>query len=707
MENKRAPVEIGTGAHPLFLNRELSWVEFNRRVLEEVSDTRHPLLERVKFLSIFSSNFDEFVMIRVAGLRRQSRGGVLEAPPDGMTPSEQLAAIRQSTGALMDEAHACWTDDILPALNREGIFIRRCDDLLPEERDACRRIFEEQIFPVLTPMALDAGHPFPHISNLSLNLGVVLHRDGENHLFSRVKVPVETLSRLVRIPPDAVGASGGHAPGKEYHFVFLEDLIAANIGLLFPGENEITTYPFCVTRDADFEIEEDEASDLLTAVERNVVNRRIGRVVRLEMRASTPGWVQTVLATHMQVPPEDLYLLCDPLRASDLSELCSIDRPDLRDRPFMPSVPPFFEDGADMFAVIRSRDVMLYHPYESFTPFITFLRQAATDPDVLAIKLTLYRIGENSPIIDTLIDARNAGKQVSVVVELKARFDEKNNIIWARALEEAGVHVVYGIVGLKVHAKMCMVVRREKGKIRTYVHLGSGNYNGVTARIYTDIGYFTSDPAIAADVRDLFNALTGPPGLREYRRLLVSYGKHSPLKEAVIRLIEEEIAFHERDGDGHICIKINQLSDKDCISALYRASAAGVKVTLQVRGLCSLVPGIPGVSETITNTSIVGRFLEHARIYYFHHGGEEIVLSGSADLMPRNLDRRVEVLYPVTGQEMKERFLALFRVHCADTANTRIQGPDGLYQRAEAGDAPPCDAQQWMVDHRGEWNLSG
>lgn len=707
MEERAISDSTENTSHPLFLNRELSWVEFNRRVLEEAWDTRHPLLERVKFLSIFSSNFDEFVMIRLAGLRRQTRGGVLEAPPDGMTPSEQLAAIRQSTGALMDEAHACWMNHLLPALNREGIYIRRCDDLQPPERAACETIFEEQIFPVLTPMALDAGHPFPHISNLSLNLAVVLHRDGDNHLFSRVKVPVETLSRLIRIPPEAVGVTGGHAAEKEYHFVFLEDLIATNIRMLFPGEEKITTYPFSVTRDADFEIEEDEASDLLTAVERNVVNRRVGRVVRLEMRASTPGWVQTVLASHMKIPPEDLYSLRDPLRASDLAELCSIDRPDLKDKPFMPSVPPFFADGADMFQVIRSRDVMLYHPYESFTPFITFLRQAAADPDVLAIKLTLYRIGEDSPIIETLIDARNSGKQVSVVVELKARFDEKNNIIWARALEEAGVHVVYGIVGLKVHAKMCMVVRREKGKIRTYVHLGSGNYNGVTARIYTDIGYFTSDYDIAADVRDLFNALTGPPGIRQYRSLFVSYGKDSPLKSAIICLIEEEIVFHETNGDGKIVIKINQLSDPDCISALYRASAAGVKITLQVRGLCSLVPGIPGVSENITNTSLVGRFLEHARIYYFHHGGEEIVLSGSADLMPRNLIRRVELLYPVTRPEMKERFITLLRIHCADTVNAREQGSDGMFARVTSVTGSPCDAQQWMVDHRGEWNVLG
>ncbi|MDE4908548.1 polyphosphate kinase 1 [Methanogenium marinum] len=707
MEERAISDGTENNSHRLFFNRELSWVEFNRRVLEEAWDNRHPLLERVKFLSIFSSNFDEFVMIRVAGLRRQTRGGVLEAPPDGMTPSEQLAAIRTSTGALMDEAHACWTDDLLPGLNQEGIFIRSCDDLRPEEAAVLSTIFEEQIFPVLTPMALDAGHPFPRISNLSLNLAVVLHRDGENHIFSRVKVPVETLSRLIRIPPGAVADSGNPDAGKEYHFVFLEDLIAANIRLLFPEEDAITTYPFSVTRDADFEIEVDEASDLLTAIERNVVNRRVGRVVRLEMRESTPSWVRTVLASHMNVPSEDLYSLCDPLRASDLSELCSIDRPDLKDKPFMPSVPSFFEDGADMFQVIRSRDVMLCHPYESFTPVITFLRQAAADPDVLAIKLTLYRIGEDSPIIDTLIDARNAGKQVSVVVELKARFDEKNNIIWARALEEAGVHVVYGIVGLKVHVKMCMIVRREKGKIRTYVHLGSGNYNSATARIYTDIGYFTSDPDIASDVRDLFNALTGPPGIRQYRSLLVSFGKNSTMKEAIIDLIDEEIACHEMSGNGHIIIKINQLSDPDCISALYRASAAGVKVTLQVRGLCSLVPGVPGVSENIMNSSIVGRFLEHSRIYYFHQGGKDIVLSGSADLMPRNLERRVEVLYPVTRPEMKDRFLSILRVHCSDTENARMQGTDGLYVRMKSEKNSPCDAQQWMVDHRGEWNVSG
>ena len=691
----------------LYINRELSWIQFNRRVLEEARDERHPLLERVKFLAIFAGNLDEFMMIRIPGLRRQKAKGVLEAPPDGMTPSEQLAAIRQELTPALEEEGRCWNDDILPKLNNCGIHIHRFADLDELSREEMRRFFEEKIFPVLTPMAFDFGHPFPFVSNLSLNLGVIINDAQQGRRFSRLKVPLDILPRLVRVPARGEGGAG-LSRASEYHFIFLEDLLASNLDLLYPGLDIAAAYTFRITRDADIEIEEDEASDLLTAIEEGVELRRVGPVSRLEVEGSMPGWVREMLVARFRLPASQIYSPSGPIGMADLMELTLIDRPDLKDQPFLPSFPPGLSPGEDVFRATRHRDILLCHPYDSFNPVIAFIRQAARDPSVLAIKQTLYRVGLNSPVVEALMEARMAGKQVAVLVELKARFDEENNILWARALEHSGVHVIYGLTGLKVHAKMCMVVRREDDALVTYIHMGTGNYNAQTARIYTDFGLFTRDPGIGADVADLFNALTGHSRKTDYRKLLVSHGKAGTMRSEIVRHIDHENARQKEHGDGYIAMKMNALVDRECIQALYRASQAGVKVDLQVRGICCLRPGIAGISENITVTSILGRFLEHSRLYYFRDGGRDILFSGSADLMPRNLERRVEILFPVEDPKIKEAMLEILRVHLGDTVKARRLLPDGSYERIMP---PPgeegLDAQAWMLANRGRWHGEG
>jgi polyphosphate kinase len=692
----------------LYINRELGWLQFNRRVLEEALDERHPLLERVKFLSIFSSNLDEFFMIRVSGLRRQVEARTLKTPPDGMTPVEQLAAIRRELLSELSRQSDCWHFDLLPKLRQAGIEVLNYDDLKSKQRKLLRRYFEQEIFPVLTPLAFDPGHPFPHISNLSMNLAVVINDPIHGELFARLKVP-DTFPRLLRIPSEEKADEYerlGLTEVKSNSFVWLEQVVAANLDMLFPGLDIAATYPFRVTRDADQEIEEDEAADLLATIEESVRMRRFGLAVRLEVDNDMPDRVRDVLTTNLGLAPYQVYTGDDPLGKADLLELAGIDRPDLRDRPFQPAVPPPLATGESIFSVIRRRNILLYHPYDSFTPVVDFIREAARDPDVLAIKQTLYRVGPNSPVVNALMKARENGKQVAVLVELKARFDEENNIVWARALERAGVHVVYGLVGLKTHAKMCLVVRRERDGIIRYVHMGTGNYNGVTARIYTDMGYFTSDPVIAADVSRLFNALTGYSREDEYRKLLVAPGM---MRQQILDRIEREIERHRQHGDGYLAFKMNALVDKPCIQALYRASQAGVKVDLQVRGICCLRPGVPGVSENITVSSIVGRFLEHPRIYYFRNGGQEEVLLGSADLMPRNLDNRVENLFPVDDPHLLDALRdQILGVHLEDNVQARRMLPDGSYERVQPRDGEPeLNSQLWMVEHRGVWHNGG
>ncbi len=700
----RTAATIDLNDSSLYLNRELTWLQFNWRVLEEALDETHPLLERVKFLSIFSNNLDEFFMIRVSGLREQLDRSVVEAPPDGMSPSEQLAAIRRELEPMLDRKNDCWLNDLLPKLRANDICVMRYGELQDKQRQLIRDYFEKEMFPALTPLAFDQGHPFPHISNLSHNLAVVVNDPGHGERFARLKVP-GNFERLIRIPnEDSAGSLSGLRLGDERatNFVWVEDVVAANLDILFPGLDIKAAYPFRVTRDADIEIEEDEAADLLDAIETGVGLRYFGKAVRLEVDVAMPDRVRNILVENMELQPYQVYTVDGPLGLADLMELMRVERPDLKDPPFVPTIPQVLTTGEDIFSVLRRRNILLYHPYDSFSPVVDFIRAAARDHNVLAIKQTLYRVGKNAPVVRALMEARENGKQVAVLVELKARFDEENNIVWARALERAGVHVVYGLVGLKTHGKLTMVVRREPNGIVRYVHMSTGNYNAVTARVYTDYGYFTADPEIGADVSDLFNALTGYSLKTTYNKLLVAPGA---MRQGILDRIYREIEQHKLHGNGYVAFKMNQLVDKACIRALYEASQAGVKIDLQVRGICCLRPGIAGVSENIRVTSIVGRFLEHVRVYYFRNGGDEEFYLGSADLMPRNLDRRVEQLFPVEDAGMKEALWQLLSIQLRDNVKMRQMLPDGSYERVKPLPGEEInDSQQWLVDHRGFWN---
>ena len=684
----------------LYLNRELSWLQFNARVLEEAEDHGNPLLERVKFLSIFSSNLDEFFMIRVSGLREQLSGGVLEGPPDGMTTSEQLAAVRQESLRQLARFSDCWQNDLLPKLNARDVYVLRYHQLQPKQQQLLRGYFSKEIFPALTPLAFDPSHPFPHISNLSLNLAVEGKDPERGECFARVKIP-DIFPRLVRIPnEDMVSETDpfGLPDSGANNFVWIEDVVAANLDLLFPGITILAAYLFRVTRDADFEIEEDEAADLLASIEEQVDNRHFGSVIRLEIDQATPDHIRDILIRNLSLAPYQVYAQDLPLGLSSLMELTRIDRPDLKYPPFVPEIPDFLNKKESLFSVIRRGDVVLYHPYDSFTPVVDFVREAASDPHVLAIKQTLYRVGANSPIVEALMEARVNGKQVAVLLELKARFDEENNIEWARKLEDEGIHVVYGVLGLKTHAKMCLVIRRDEDSIRRYVHLGTGNYNPVTSRMYTDLSFLTCDPTTGADVADLFNSLTGYSRKHSYAKLLVA---PQLMREQILERIEREMQRHRDNGDGYLAFKMNALVDTQCIQALYRASKAGVTIDLQIRGVCGLRPGIPGISETITVTSVVGRFLEHARLYYFRNGGQEELFLGSADLMPRNLDRRVELLFPIESPQLRRVLVEdLMHVALHDNVKARTLLPNGEYTRLQpAPERAILNSQDWFLEN--------
>lgn len=682
-----------------FINRELSWVEFNRHVLEEARNPGHPLLERVKFASIFSNNLDEFFMIRVSGLQRQVVSGARVLPPDGMTPRQQLDALHQALTPMLAELGMCWQDELVPELAKAGIRIHPGDLLSPGEKDALRGYFIREVFPVLTPLAFDASHPFPFISNLSLNLAILLRDPSakKTESFARLKIPVGLFSRVVPVPGRPT------APDGTMHLIFLEDLIEAHLDLLFPGFSVVASYPFRITRDADLEITEDEAHDLLTAVEERVEMRREGSPCRIEVQRDMPERILLMLGKNLGIPPALFFRVPSPIGMADLMELHALERPDLKDTPFALFVEEELSPEQELFRAIRQRDRFLYHPYDSFSPLVSFLVSAARDPDVLAIKMTLYRVGPDSPVVAALMDARMRGKDVTALIELKARFDEENNIGWARALEHAGVHVVYGLPGLKVHAKLCMVVRREKDGLIRYLHLGTGNYNAASSRVYTDIGIFTADPDIGNDAADLFNSLTGCSRVCQYRKLLVA---PVSIRAGILDRIDREIARHRANGDGYLMFKMNALVDRECILALYRASRAGVRIDLQVRGICCLRPGIPGLSDTINVTTIVGRFLEHARIYYFHNGGTPEIFLGSADLMPRNLDRRVEVLFPVEDPEIRAALTrTIIPVQLADTVKARNLLPDGSYQPVAPPEGEqPFSAQDWFIANRGSWH---
>jgi len=666
----------------LYVNRELSLLEFQRRVLEEARDATNPLLERIKFLSILGSNLDEFFMVRVAGLKNQVDAGIAEAGPDGLTPAQQLEAIRHYFIQLWADAHAC-LGDVLRQLEERGIRLLGYGELNAAQKELADTYFEETIYPVLTPLAVDPSRPFPHISNLSLNLSVLIRgTDGEQH-FARLKVP-DTLPQLIPL-------QRARKAGSPVAFVWLEELIQANLNSLFPGMEVLASHPFHVTRDADSAIQELEGGDLLELVEEGVRQRRFGAVIRLKVNARMPEGLVEILTQNLELDESDIYRVEGPLALSRIRHLASLDRPELKDAPFVPRPLVGKPDDEDIFTQIRRHDVLLHHPFDSFQPVVDYLRAAARDPNVLAIKMTLYRVGRNSPVVEALLEAMEHGKQVAVLVELKARFDEESNIEWARALEREGVHVVYGLVGLKIHAKVCLVVRREGDVIRRYVHLSTGNYNAISAYLYTDLGLFTADPDIGADASDLFNYLTGYSAKADYRKLLVA---PINLRKNFEGLIAREIE-HARAGlPARLIFKANSLADSRITRLLYTASQAGVQVDLLARGICVLRPGVPGVSENIRVRSIVGRFLEHSRIFYFHNAGDEEIYLGSADLMPRNINRRVEVLFPIQKASLRRQIRdRLLSVYLADNVKAREMTPDGVYRRVERGSEKPINAQ--------------
>jgi polyphosphate kinase len=678
------------------VNRELSLLQFQWRVFEEARDPSNPILERVKFLSIIGSNLDEFFMIRVAGLQQQVAAGVTEAKADGLTPTEQLAAVRREALRLRRALTQCLHGELIPELERAGIHLLDYPKLNDIQLAAARKYFDEMVFPVLTPLAFDPGRPFPHISNLSLNLAVQV-RDGEVERFARVKVP-DTLPRLVPLGRLSGALDTKGASHHRHTFIWLEQLIAANVARLFPGLDVLGVHEFHVTRDAEMMLQEMEAADLLASVEHGVRDRRFGAVVRLAVTPRMPEGVRHLLVENLGVDPRDVYSVEAPLGLSDIGALHAIERSDLKYPLFLPATPARLLDDQDedIFASIRRQDVVLHHPFDSFNPVIEFLRAAARDPNVLAIKQTLYRVGRDSPVIEALLEASRNRKQVAVLLELKARFDEESNIGWAKALEAEGVHVIYGLLGLKTHSKIALVVRREGDRLARYVHLSTGNYNPVTAGLYTDLGFFTADPDIGEDATQLFNYLTGYAKTSRFKKLLVA---PIDLRERLLGLIEREIE-HQRAGrGGHLVFKINALVDAAMIRALVRAALAGVQVDLLVRGVCCLRPGLPGATEGIRVTSVVGRFLEHSRILWFRNAGNEEVYLGSADLMTRNLARRVEVLFPVTDPALVRHLRdEVLETYLRDNVRARRMRGDGSYERLVPRDGElPVDSQATLL----------
>lgn len=675
-----------------YINRELSWIDFNERVLEEAEDRSHPLLERLKFLAIFSSNLDEFFMIRVAGLREQVSVGVVELASDGLTPQEQLFEISRKVRPLLARQSSILLDDVLPKLEESGVSIHSLTSLPESEQARLKEYFMQEVLPVLTPLGVDPGRPFPHLLNRNLNIGFVVRdktfrsHPGDYH-FAVVQMP-NVLGRFIPVLTDEPG----------YHFLLIEELVEDNAEFLFPGLEVVSGNTFRVTRDADIEIAEEEADDLLKMMEEQVRRRKWGKAVRLEFDEAMPERIRGLLKESLDLTDDDLFETRGPGNIVDFMTLLKLDIRELKDTPFTSrALHSFSDEDRSIFSVIRSGNIILHHPFDSFSAVVDFIKAAARDPKVLAIKQTLYRTGSDSPIVDALITAAEQGKQVTALVELKARFDEEKNIEWAKHLEQAGVHVVYGLVGLKTHSKIAMVVRKDDtGLPRIYLHLSTGNYNPATARLYTDIGMFTADPDMGYDAINLFNYLTGYSSRIEWRKLVMA---PLYLREGTVQLIRREIEKHTPEQPGRIIAKMNSLVDTGIIRELYAASQAGVQVDLMIRGICCLRPGLEGISENIRVTSLVGRFLEHSRIMYFRNGGEEEIYLSSADWMPRNLNRRVETMFPVEEPDNKRLLKEILDIYMRDNLKTRELQPDGSYVRLGPGPGDePFSAQEALIE---------
>ncbi|BAZ81699.1 polyphosphate kinase 1 [Sphaerospermopsis kisseleviana CS-549] len=709
-KSKKTAPSINLNDSKYYINRELSWLEFNSRVLHEACDQRTPLLERLKFLAIFSSNLDEFFMVRVAALKQQVDAKVNSLTPDGRTPEQQLDEIRLHLNPLVKKQNEQFEQVLQPLLANHGIHILKYIEMNEKQRNYLDNYFKEQIFPVLTPLAVDPSHPFPYISNLSLNLAVVVKNpETEEEFFARVKVP-NVLPRFIPLPSEL----GIDNNGKTANWIGvpLEQAIAHNLEYLFPGMNIQEYHPFRITRDADLELEEDEADDLLLAIEQELRKRRMGGTpVRLEIQSQTPEVLRSRLLQDLELSENDIYAVDGLLGLRDLMYFMALPLPELKDPPRQsvvpsrlqrlrePSIDPDVldvEEGKDFFAVIREKDLLVHHPYQSFSGTVErFITHAAWDPQVLAIKMTLYRTSGDSPIVNALIAAAENGKQVSVLVELKARFDEENNIYWARRLERVGVHVVYGLVGLKTHSKIVMVVRREKARMRRYVHIGTGNYNPKTARLYTDLGLLSCREELGADLTDVFNFLTGYSRQKTYREILVAPVN---MRDRFLELINREMENVQNGFSGRIVAKMNSLVDPEIITALYNASRAGVQIDLIVRGICCLRPGLKDISENIRIISIIGRFLEHSRIFYFYNNNQEEIYIGSADWMRRNLDRRVEVITPIRDPEIAKDLQEILGIMLADNRQAWDLQADGTYiQRRPYDDSQEANSQKILM----------
>ncbi len=671
-------------------NRELSWLKFDQRVLNEARDKNIPLLERVKFVSITSSNLDEFFMVRVASLKDMVHAGYKKKDIAGMTAKEQLEAINKDTRALVETQYSTYNRSLVPLLHNHGIeIISAYEELNEVQADYADRYFEETVYPVLTPMAVDASRPFPLIRNKSLNIAALLMKKGdkkEELEFATVQVP-SVLPRIVRIPSSEEGSQT---------FILLEQIMERNIHRLFLNYHVVCAYPYRIMRNADLTIDEDEAEDLLQEIQKQLKKRQWGEVIRLEVEEKIDKRLLGILKEDLHIAQEDIFKINGPLDLTFLMKLYGIEGKDeLRYASYKPKRVPQIVPGEDIFEAIRKGDILLHHPYQTFDPVVDFIRQASADPDVLAIKQTLYRVSGNSPIIASLAQAAENGKQVSVLVELKARFDEENNIVWAKKLEKAGCHVIYGLVGLKTHSKIALVVRREEDGIRRYVHLGTGNYNDSTAKLYTDLGIFTCSEAIGEDATAVFNMLSGYSEPASWNKLVVA-----PiwLRKRFLKLIKREMKHAQAGREAFIKAKMNSLCDRDIIAALYEASAAGVKIDLVVRGICCLKVGIPGVSESITVRSIVGNFLEHSRIFWFHNNGQEEIYMGSADWMPRNLDRRVEIMFPVENETLMDQVRHVLSTQLADNTKAHILQPDGKYDKIDKRGKKLVNSQQQFCE---------
>lgn len=668
---------------PRYINRELSWLEFNRRVLYEASRKDHPLLERIRFLAIFESNLDEFYMVRVSGLVEQFESGLTELTPDGLTPAEQLEQIHKAALPMRRQAAQVLKNEIEPELLAAGISVRKYEELSAAKRAELEEYFVREVFPVCTPLILHPNPSVPFISSRSVNLAVELEDSGLEMRLARVKIPT-ILPRLVKLR------------ARRPEFVMLDDVVARNLKYLFPGVRIRAHHSFRVIRDADIEIREIEAADLLAATEETILQRRFGDPVRIDVNPEMPEHVLQQLLRMLQLEQGDVFAVDGPLGLEFLEQLANLDRPALRFPPMHPFLHESLATAESLFESIKTSDVVVHQPFDSFKPVELFVASATEDKNVIGIKQTLYRVGSESPVVESLLEAAEQNKQVAAMVELKARFDESNNLIWARQLERAGVHVTYGFRDVKTHAKLCLIVRREKDGIVSYAHIGTGNYNPVTARLYTDFGLFTDDPDMTQDIAELFNFLTGFSKQTTYRKLLVA---PQNLREEIIERIEREIKIHKKTGKGRIIFKLNSLVDPEIIDSLYDASRAGIPTDLIIRGICCLRPGVPGLSENLRVISIVGRFLEHSRAYYFENGGTPELYIGSADLMRRNLDRRIEVLAPVRGLDLIEGMRRdVLEICLKDTANAWSMKGDGTYVRiVPARGTEPFDSHKWLI----------